>query len=97
MVCLHCGKEYVGHSLSKYCSDTCRYRYNFLRSNKAAKEIKCKWCGEKFKRRSAKDVYCVECKNIDKKTVKQVDNYKLCRELTTDESSMIEAFLNKTK
>jgi len=59
-----CKKEFLPskHGLQKYCNDICRSRANSLRHRKNAKELICAGCGNAFKRKSAKDTKCVECR-----------------------------------
>ena len=95
--CEHCGAEFISaRSYRKYCSDVCRSRAAMTRSGKAAKTVECKSCGVEYKRRSALDTLCLECREKYKKIKKSdipIDQIpKTDRET---ELSMIDAWLKE--
>jgi len=60
-----CGLEYIPakYGFSKYCSSLCRSRASQQRQGKSAKDVKCQACGSPFKRRSAKNTKCLDCRD----------------------------------
>lgn len=74
-ICKHCGKEYEGHSASKYCSDECRDAEN------NAKKIRlCELFGSTFESPTGKGRYCPACRKAiqerpKKRKVEQEEDY----------------------
>ena len=59
-----CKKEYIPakHGFTRYCSSVCKSRAMQKRTGKVAKELVCVGCKNTFKRKSAKDIKCVDCR-----------------------------------
>ena len=59
-----CKLEYIPakFGFTKYCSSVCKSRANQQRHGRAAKELICTSCKKPFKRKSARDLRCVECR-----------------------------------
>ncbi len=54
--CKQCGKKYTSVFLNKvFCSDRCRIKFHFPKIYSLAS---CGYCGESFKRSTAKQLYC---------------------------------------
>ena len=95
--CLYCECEFkAARPYAKYCSSRCRYRAAQDRSGKTAKTIICVSCGCDFKRRSANNIFCLDCVDkmkIEKEIRRDFVNYpKTSRE---DELKMIQEYLDK--
>ena len=97
--CKKCNKEFKPvRSFSLYCSTICRSRFNQIKNGKGAKPFKCQNCGKLFKRRSAKNTKCLECRELlslgSKLAVNFADYPKTERE---EELKMQEDWLKKNK
>ena len=75
-----CKKPYTPESKfgkTLYCSMQCRNNATRRKVPSVAKTLECKNCGEPFKRRSAKDILCMECKErtepVKEKKLPQLD------------------------
>jgi len=83
------------HGLQKYCNDTCKSRASQLKLGKNAKELVCVGCKNTFKRKSAKDIRCIDCRTpnaIEKSKAKQFP--VMDREIEKD---LIQKWLNNPK
>jgi len=97
--CSHCKELFEPkNKIALYCSGLCRSRAAMDRHGRSAKPVKCRHCGEMFKRRSAKNTLCLDCREIfmpKKKIVNARDEFPVLDRIT--EIAMTNEWLKNNK